>query len=79
LYGMTRSVQIIVHHSVNTERSIPARRRVHNVPLDDTLTVVADDFLSPALEPLLELALLEELPATVISPEISENKRTCKW
>ena len=54
-------------------------RRVHNVPLDDTLTVVADDFLSLALEPLLELglapdALLEELPATVISPEISENK-----
>jgi hypothetical protein len=74
-----RPLRLIVHHSINTERSISARRRVYNVPLDDTLTVVADDFLSPALVPVLALglapdALLEELPATVISPEISEKK-----
>ena len=61
----------MVHHNINTERSIPARRRVHSVPLDDTLTVVADDFLLPELVPELgpaPAALLEELPEAVICP-----------
>ena len=72
-------LRLVVHHSIDTERSIPAKARVHNVPLDDTLMVAADDFLLPvlalalALGPALE-ALLEELLATVICPEISENK-----
>jgi hypothetical protein len=73
-----RPLRLIVHHSINTERRIPAKRRVHNVPLDDTLMVVADDFLFPVLA--LALALgpaldeLLELLATVSCPEISENK-----
>jgi len=49
--------KLIVHHSTNTERSIPAKRRVHNVPLDDTLIEVADDCLFPALALALALAL----------------------
>jgi hypothetical protein len=77
-------LKLIVHHSINKERSIPADRRVHNVPLDDTLMVVADDFsllvlalaqaLGPAPDPLLELL------ATVSCREISENmnkERVC--
>jgi hypothetical protein len=41
--------KLIVHHSINTERSIPAKMRIHNVSLDDSLMVVADDFLLPTL------------------------------
>jgi hypothetical protein len=68
----------IVHHSI-TERSIPAKRRVHNAPLDDILMIVTDDFLFPALALGLPLAfgsdaLLDELLAMVTCPEISENK-----
>ena len=74
-----RALKLIIHHSINTKRSIPARRRVHNVPPDHTPTVVAEDFLSPALVPVIALrpaldVLLEELPATVSCPEISKNK-----
>jgi hypothetical protein len=74
-----RPLELIVHHSINAERTIPAKRRVHNVPPDDTLMVVADDFLLPVLELELALglepdALLEVLLETVSCPEISENK-----
>jgi hypothetical protein len=76
--------KLIVHHSINTERSIPADRRVHNVPLDDTLMVVADDFLLLVLALALALGAapdaLLELLATVSCPEISENmnkERVC--
>jgi hypothetical protein len=41
--------KLIVHHSINTERSIPAKRRVHNVSLDDSLIVVALSALALAL------------------------------
>ena len=63
-------LKLIVRHSINTERSIPANVRVHNVPLDDALMVVADDFLSPAFALALALGpaldeLLEELLTTV--------------
>jgi hypothetical protein len=79
-----RPLKLIVHHSINTERRIPAKRRVHNVPLDDTLMVVADDFLLPVLALALALGpapdALLELLATVSCPEISENeKRTSMW
>ena len=71
-------LKLKVHHSINTERSIPAKRTVHNVPLDDTLMVVADDFLLPVLALALALGTapdeLLELLATVSCPEISENK-----
>jgi hypothetical protein len=72
-------LKLIVHHSIDTERSIPDKASVHNVPLDDTLMVAADDFLLPELALALALglvpdALLEALLATVICPEISENK-----
>ena len=78
-------MNLTVHHNVNvnTGRSIPAKRRVHNARLDDTLMILADDVLLPALALLLPLALglgalllllLEVLVATVICPEISENK-----
>ena len=72
-------LKLVVHHSIDTEKSIPAKTRVHNVPLDDTLMVVADDFLLPELALALALGpapdvLLEALLATVICPEISENK-----
>jgi len=76
-------LKLIVHHSIDTERSIPAKRRVHNVPLDDTLIEVADDLLpslalalalGPALDALLALL------ATVSCPEISETgTRTGMW
>ena len=48
--------KLIVHHSINTERSIPAKRRVHNVSLDDSLMVVALSAraLGPAPDALLE-------------------------
>jgi hypothetical protein len=70
---------LMVHHSINTERSIPAKKRVHSAPLDDTLMIAADDFLLPAFALELPLALgsdalLEELLAIVSCPEISENK-----
>jgi hypothetical protein len=47
--------------------------------MDDTLMVVADDFLLPVLALELALGLVpdalpEELPATVSCPEISENE-----
>ena len=71
-------LEFTVHHIVSTESSIPANRSVHNVPPDDTLTVAAEDFLLPALALELELgrapeALLDELPAIVVCPEISEK------
>jgi hypothetical protein len=74
----------IVRHSINTERNI-AKRRVHNVPLDDTLMVLAGDLLSPVFALVLALglaldALLEVLLTTVSCPEISENmskERVC--
>jgi hypothetical protein len=65
------------------EASPPKGESTINVPSDDTLMVVADDFLSPVLELELALglapdALLEVLLATVSCPEISENKeRVC--
>ena len=65
-------MKLVVHHSTNTERSTPAKRGFHNVPLDDTLMVVVDDFfkLLPALALALALRpapdeLPEELLATV--------------
>ena len=69
-----RPSKLKVRHSIDTERSAPARRSVHNVPLDDTLMLVADDLLAPllALGPAVELP--EELLLTVSCPEISENK-----
>jgi hypothetical protein len=71
-------LKLIVHHSINTERIIPAKRRVHNVPLDNTLIEGADDCLFPALALALALGpaldVLLELLATVSCPEISENK-----
>ena len=71
-------LELTVHHIVSTERSIPANRSVHNVPPDDTLMVAAEDFLLPALALELELGrapdpLIDELPATVVCPEISEK------
>ena len=70
-------MKVTVHHIINTERSIPDNRSVHNVPLDDTL-VAADDFLLPALAHVLELGrtpdeLFEELTVTVISTEMYEK------
>ena len=70
-------LKVTVHHIINTERSIPDNRSVHNVPLDDTL-VAADDFLLPALAHVLELGrtpdeLFEELTVTVISTEMYEK------
>ena len=59
----------LIVHSVNTERSMPAKRSVHHVPLDDTLMVVADDFLSPELVLELELGFADSP-----DPEASENK-----
>ena len=77
-----RPLELIVYHSINTERSIPTKRRAHDIPLDDVLMVVADDSLLPALAPVLALgptpdALLdpEELPMTARCPEISVNKK----
>jgi hypothetical protein len=76
-----RPLKLIVHNNVSAGRRIPAKRKVHSVPLDDTLMVLADDFLLPALA--LELALgapdelLEEL--LVSCPEISkkDKERVC--
>jgi len=72
-----RQSKLKVRHSIDTERSAPAKRSVHNAPLDDTLMLVADDLL-PELAPLLALgpalALPEELLLTVSCPEISEKK-----
>jgi hypothetical protein len=47
-----RLLDLIVHHSINPEESIPAESRIHQY---DTLTLAAEDFLSPA--PVLELVL----------------------
>jgi hypothetical protein len=61
----------IVHHNINTERTIPAKRRVHNVPLDDTRIEVADDCLLPALAlslalgPALDVLLDSKLPRDI--------------
>ena len=63
-----RPSKLKVYHSINTERSIPANRRVYNVPLDDTLMLVADDDLLP------DLALPDELLATESCLKIPENK-----
>ena len=71
-------MKLIVHHGINTERRIPAKKRVQSVPLDDTRMVVADDFLLPALALALALGpardALLELLATVSCPEISKNE-----
>jgi hypothetical protein len=77
--GASPSVEMIVHHSGNPERSIPAERRAHQVPLDDTLMVTADNFLLLVLVLAAELELggeldAEGLPETVSSPKISEKK-----
>ena len=75
-----RPLDLIVHHSNNPERSIPAESRVHKVPLDDTLMVIADDFLLLELVAELglglglELGVVEALPTAVICPEISIYK-----
>ena len=71
-------LELTVHRIINTERSIPTDRSVHNVLPDDTLMVAMDDFVLPTLALVLELRctpdpLLNELPATVVSPEISEK------
>jgi hypothetical protein len=84
-------LDLIVHHSIDPEKSIPAESRIHQVPLDNTVTLVAEDFLSPA--PVLELLLgVEPVPEPVLElfveldpeallmavtcPEISVNKKT---
>ena len=54
-----RPLDPTVHHSSNTERTTPAERSVHKVPLDNTLMVTADDFL--LLAPAVELELGTEL------------------
>jgi hypothetical protein len=60
-----RPLDLIVHHSINPEKSIPAESKVHQAPLDNTLTLVAEDLLSPA--PVLELLLgLEPVPEPVL-------------
>ena len=46
---MWHSSRDAVWNGINTERSIPAKRRVCSVPLDNTWMAVADDFLLPAL------------------------------
>jgi len=53
-------LELIVYHNINTEKSIPAKRNVNHVPLDDTLIVVADDSVLPAPDALLDL---KEFPA----------------
>jgi len=59
-------LELIVDHSSNTERSIPAKRSVHHVPLDDTLVVVAKESVLPA--PMLVLKLLLA-PDVLLDPE----------
>ena len=64
----------------NTERTIPAESSVHQVPLDITLMVTADDFLLFELVLAVELKLgaeLDDVELTVSCPEISEEKRAC--
>jgi hypothetical protein len=80
-----RPSELIVHHSSNPERSIPAESRVHQVPPDNTLMVAAGDFVSPAPVPELVLGLgivplldPEALLVAVTCPEISgKKKRVC--
>jgi len=40
-----RPFEPTVHHINNPEKTIPAKSSVHQVPLDNTLTATADDFL----------------------------------
>jgi hypothetical protein len=63
-----------VHHRNNPKKSIPAKSRLHQVPLDDTLIATADDFLLLELVPLVVLELeaepdAEGLLETVTCPE----------
>jgi hypothetical protein len=37
-------LDLIVHHSIDPEKSIPAESRIHQVPLDNTVALVAEDF-----------------------------------
>ena len=72
-------LKLIVHHSINTERSIPAKRKVRSILLDNTLMVVTDDCLSHALASTQALgpapdAVPELFLATVSCPAISEYK-----
>jgi hypothetical protein len=67
-----------VHHSSNPERTIPAESSVHQVPLDSTLMVTADDFLLFGLVLAVELELgaeLDDVELTLSCPEISEKKK----
>ena len=73
-----RPLDPTVHQSSNPERTTPAERSVHKVPLDNTLMVTADDFLLFELELAVELELGAELDGvalTVICPEISIQKK----
>ena len=54
-------LRLIVRHSINRERSIPAT----NVPLDGTLMVLANDFLLPALTLVLALGPAPDAPLEV--------------
>jgi hypothetical protein len=74
-----RPLEPTVHHRNNPKKSTPAKSRVHQVPLDDTLMATADDFLLLELVPLVALELEAELVAeglldTVTCPEISEKR-----
>ena len=74
-----RPLDPTVHHRNNPKKSIPAKSRVHQVPLDDTLIATADDFLLLELVSPVELELeaelvAEGLPETVTCPETSERR-----
>jgi hypothetical protein len=74
-----RPLDPTVHHRNNPKKSIPAKSRVHQVPLDDTLIATADDFLLLELVSPVELELeaelvAEGLPETVTCPETSEKR-----
>ena len=74
-----RPLDPTVHHRNNPKKSIPAKSRVHQVPLDDTLMVTTDDFLLLELVSPVELELEAELvpeglPETVTRPETSEKR-----
>ena len=65
--GLSRGMEQVrpldptVHHSSNPERTTPAERSVHKVPLDNMLMVTADDFLLFVLALTVELELGAEL------------------
>jgi len=68
-----RPLELIVHHSINTERSIPAKGSVHNAPLGDSLIMVVDDSVLPAPVLVLKLGLA---PDVSLDPdEFPENSR----